>query len=142
MQSFHSAHFNYYELTLTSEERGSFFIPFFLCFYTFVKVRAIKLYSFHMISWSDSQERNRLTRQNVIPKAGCWGERGGKRRNTQVPFLQLKYYAGRQSTLAHCRNVFETWWILYLLLTFNDQDFDQPSNDTGAFVVPSLGPWS
>lgn len=116
MQPFQSAHFNHYELTLTSEERGSFFIPFFLCFYTSVKVRAIKLYSLHMISWSEAQKRNRLTRQNVIPKAGCWGERGEE--TLRCHFFRWNIMLGRHSALAE-----------YLLLTFNDPDFDQASSD-------------
>lgn len=81
--------------------------PFFLCIYTFVKVRAIKLYSSHMISWSAAQERSRLPRQNVIPKAGCWGE--GEEKKHSGAISSMKYYAGRHSAPAHCRNVCETW---------------------------------
>lgn len=119
MQSFHSAHFSYYELTPTSEERGSFFIPFFLCFYTFIKVRAIKLYSLHMISWLEAQERNRLTRQNVIPKAECWGEREENKYSGAISSDEIQCW----ETL---RNVCETWWILFLLFAFHDQAFAQP----------------
>lgn len=45
--------------------------PFLLCIYTFVKVKAIKLYSSDTTSCLEAQERSRLTRQSVISKAGC-----------------------------------------------------------------------
>lgn len=48
-----------------------FFPSFFLCIYTCVKVKAIKLYSSDTTSCLEAQERSRLTRQSVISKVGC-----------------------------------------------------------------------
>lgn len=73
------------------EELASFFLHFFLCVYTFVKVKAIKLSSSDMASCLEAQGswEDRVWFQRQDAGEGGGGER--KIRSTRVPFPQIKW---------------------------------------------------
>lgn len=119
------------------EELASFFLHFFLCVYTFVKVKAIKLSSSDMASCLEAQGswEDRVWFQRQDAGEGGGGER--KKRSTRVPFPQIKWCGmlGMQNAWEHFAHVTAEVCMYPLLISGQDasnkSQMPAPGQDNG-----------